>query len=135
MMTAPLPLTADRDLFLRRVLLADGLASGSTGLLLALAAGPLADLLGLSTTLLRTTGVILLPFAAFVLWLATRPTISRRLVWALIATNALWTIDSVALLLTGWVDPTTLGVAFVIGQALVVAAFAEMQYLGLRRAS
>jgi hypothetical protein len=37
------------------------------------------------------------------------------------------------LLFTGWVDPTGIGQAFVVFQALVVAGFAEMQYLALRR--
>ena len=38
-----------------------------------------------------------------------------------------------ALLLTGWIDPTLPGVAFVLIQAVVVAAFAELQVVGLRR--
>ena len=120
--------------FLRRALLADAAVSGATGLLMLLAAEPLADLLRLPAALLRYAGLVLLPFAAFVAWLATREGAAPRpLVWAVIATNALWAVDSVVLLLTGWIAPNGLGVAFVIAQALVVAAFAELQYLGLRR--
>jgi hypothetical protein len=37
------------------------------------------------------------------------------------------------LLASGWVAPTALGYAFVLGQALVVAILAECEYLGLRR--
>jgi hypothetical protein len=42
-------------------------------------------------------------------------------------------LDCVALLFTGWIDPTLLGVAFILMQAVVVAAFAELQVIGLRR--
>jgi hypothetical protein len=36
-------------------------------------------------------------------------------------------------LLSGVVDPTALGAAFIVDQALIVAAFAKLQFLGLRR--
>jgi hypothetical protein len=53
--------------------------------------------------------------------------------WAVIAYNALWSLDSVVLLLSGWVAPNAFGLVFVIGQALVVAVLAECQYMALRR--
>ena len=114
--------------FLRRILLADAATSAVTGVLL------LAELLALPADLLRFSGVVLLPFAALVAILATRKHLSRRAVQAVIAANALWAVDSVLLLVSGWVEPAALGVAFVIGQALVVALFAEAEYVGLRRA-
>src|ERR671915_386249 len=43
--------------------------------------------------------------------------------------------DSVLLLLTGWVAPTALGYTFIVFQAAVVALFAELQYVGLRKAT
>ncbi len=49
------------------------------------------------------------------------------------AMNILWAVDSALLLLTGWVAPTGLGLAFVLVQAGAVAVLAEAQYLGLRR--
>jgi hypothetical protein len=52
-----------------------------------------------------------------------------------IACNALWAVDSVALLLTGRIAPTAWGHAFVVAQALIVAGFAWLQHLGLRRVS
>jgi hypothetical protein len=39
------------------------------------------------------------------------------------------------LLVTGRIDPSALGIAFVVAQALAVAAFAEIQYLGLKRSN
>jgi hypothetical protein len=119
--------------FLRYALVGDAVASGATGLLLALGAGALAGLLGLPEVLMRSAGLILLPYAAVVAFLGTRATISRRAVWAVIAVNGIWVADSLMLLASGWVSPTALGYAFVLAQALVVLLFAEAQYFGLRR--
>jgi len=117
--------------FLRTVLLTDALVSGATGLLMALAAGVLEPILQVPATLLRGAGLALLPYAAFVAMLARRDILPRAGVWAVVACNVLWAIDCVALLLTGWIDPTLPGVAFVLIQAVVVAAFAELQVVGL----
>jgi hypothetical protein len=50
-----------------------------------------------------------------------------------IVLNVLWTVDSVLILLTGWVSPTELGYAFVVVQALGVAILASLEYVGWRR--
>ena len=121
--------------FLRNVLLADALISGATGLLLVLGAGLVTEVLGLPVTLLRLTGLSLLPFASLVAWLATREAPPRAAVWAVIAFNAAWAIDSILLLLSGWVAPTALGLVFTIIQASAVLVLAELQYLGLRRSA
>ncbi|MFF3442729.1 hypothetical protein [Streptosporangium sp. NPDC002721] len=132
-MTTTTP-TARRTSLLTRVLRADALLTGGFALLLAVAATPLAGLFALPEPLVRWAGIGLLPFTAFVAYLATRPVPSRGGVRTLIACNALWTVASVVLLFTGWVDPNPLGVAFVVAQALLVGLFAELQYVGLRRA-
>ncbi|MEU4540153.1 hypothetical protein AB0G15_35470 [Streptosporangium sp. NPDC023825] len=123
-----------RTPLLTRVLWTDALLTGGFALVLAVAATPLADLLALPEPLIRWAGIGLLPFTAFVAYLACRPVPPRAGVWTLIAVNVLWAVDSVLLLFTGWVDPNPLGVAFVLAQALLVGAFAEFQYVGLRRA-
>ena len=48
----------------------------------------------------------------------------------MIVANAIWAVDSIILLLS-MVTPNALGYAFIIFQALVVAAFAEIQYIGI----
>lgn len=123
----------DSPLFLRRVLLADAAASAATGLLLGLGADLLEPLLGLPAALMRVAGYALLPFAALVALLATRSTIPRAGVWAVVAVNALWVIDSIGLLLSGQVSPTAIGQAFVVAQAIVVATFAELEVTAVRR--
>jgi len=119
--------------FLRKALLADALVSGATGVLMALAAGVLEPILQVPASLLRIAGLALLPYAAFVAMLGRGERLSRGAVWAVIAGNVIWAVDCVALLFTGWIDPNVLGVAFILIQALVVAAFAELQVVGLRR--
>jgi len=119
--------------FLRRALLLDAVASGATALLLIAGAGLLEGLLGLPAAMLRGAGLVLVPYVAFVVYAGTRDPISRPAVWTIIAANAAWAIASALLLVSGWVAPTALGYAFVIGQAAVVALLGELQYIGLRR--
>lgn len=120
---------------LRRILLVDGLVSGTMGVLLVAAAQPLADWFGLSVPFVRWTGLLLVPFALSVLFLATRSTPPQNAVWALIALNVGWVVASAVVLLSGWINPTSTGVAFIIAQAMLVALFAEQQYVGLRQVS
>ena len=127
-------MSAHHSSFVRRILVADAVISGATGLLMVTGAQWLEALLGVPSAWLQYAGASLLPFAAAVAWLARRDDISRVGVHAVIAANTLWAIDSFALLFTGWVEPTTLGYAFIVFQAVVVAGFAELQYVGLRRA-
>ena len=119
--------------FVRRILFADSLISGVTGALMAFAAPLLESWLGLPAPLLRVAGIALLPFAAVVGWLALQTSPARAGVQAIIAANFAWVAASILLLLVGGVDPTALGIAFVIFQAAVVGALGELQYMGLRR--
>ena len=120
-------------LFLRRALLLDAVATAATGLLLALGAGLLEKLLAIPAPLSLYAGLGLLPFAALVAWLGTRPTLSRAAVWAVIACNLVWVLDSFALLLSSAITPNIWGEVFIAVQALAVAVFAELEYFGLRR--
>ncbi|HUG13914.1 MAG TPA: hypothetical protein VMM78_02755 [Thermomicrobiales bacterium] len=133
MSAIPMTNQAGRGSLLRRVLLADSLVSGGAGLLLLAAAGPLHDTLGLPAALLRVAGVTLLPWCALLIYAARRPVTPRRVVWSVVGVNLLWVAGSALLLVSGWVDPTGLGMAFVIAQAVAVLAFADLQLLGLRR--
>jgi hypothetical protein len=118
--------------FLRRALTADAAISGATGAVMIVAADALAGLLDVPATLLRYAGISLIPFVAYVLYLSRRPSLTPRSVWLVIALNIAWVIASGLLLLSGQINPNAFGYAFVIAQAIAVAAFAEMQYVGLR---
>lgn len=128
-------MSAHHSSFVRRILVADAVISGATGLLMLTASRLLEGLLGVPSALLQYAGASLLPFALAVAWLARRDDISRIGIWAVIAANALWAVDSIVLLFTRWVEPTAIGYAFIVFQAIVVAGFAELQYVGLRRAT
>jgi hypothetical protein len=119
--------------FLRIALLIDAVASGLTAALLVAGADALRDWLGLPVELMREAGLILVVYVAFVAFVATRAQIAASAVWAVIVCNALWTIASFAILKSGMVAPTTLGIVFVIGQALAVLALGALQFVALRR--
>jgi hypothetical protein len=118
---------------LRGALRADALASGAGGLLM-LAGGPaLAAPLGLPTGLLQGAGLLCLGWAAVTFLMSRRGTLPAWAVWAVIGLNLAWVVESVVLLLSGWIAPTGLGVAFVLALAAVVDGLALAQWIGLRR--
>jgi hypothetical protein len=118
---------------LRNALALDAAACAGMGLLLAAAAGPLAAPLGLPESFLRGAGLVLLPCAALLGWLASRRVLPRLAVYAVIGINLLWIADSIAILLMGWFAPTGLGIAFVLGQAAAVAIVTELEAIGFKR--
>ena len=109
------------------------MACGLVGAGFAFDAGLLAEPLGLSTAFMQPVGLFLLVYAAGLVLLALRPTLPRAAVWALVGFNALWAIESLAILALGWVQPTSLGVAFIAVQAGAALFVADLQYIVLRR--
>jgi hypothetical protein len=114
-------------LSLRTILLVDGLVSGAMGLLLIAGAGLLDGALDLPDTFLRSVGIVLLPWCALLVLIATRQAINLAAVRFVIAVNLGWVAASLLLPFTGWVEPNAFGVAFIIVQALAVIAFALAQ--------
>ncbi|MBN6052317.1 hypothetical protein JYK22_10280 [Nonomuraea sp. RK-328] len=126
--------TTDRTKFLRLALAADAAVTGVNGLAYLAAAGPLADLLGPGAGLLRGIGAFLLVYAAAVGVLATRPAVNAAATRAVIAVNLAWTLGSLVAAVAASGEFTVLGLVWTVAQALVVAVFAELQIMGLRRA-
>lgn len=121
--------------FLRRVLTVDAVFSGATGIAMIAFAEAFANLLQLPVELISEAGIILVPFAAFVGFIASRSEPARLAVWAIIAINIVWAVDSIVLLFSGWVAPNALGYAVVIAQAGGVLALADLEYMGLKRSA
>ena len=121
--------------FLRRVLFADALSSAAMGVVLCLFNDQAASILNLPAELLSQAGLGLLPFAAFVAFVASRAIPSRTAVWIIMALNAVWIVDSVLLLFGGWVQPNLLGQAFIVTQAVFVLVLTELEYMGLKRST
>lgn len=120
---------------MKTVLVLDAAASGAMAVLAIGAASLLAPLLGLPQPLLFWAGVAMVPWVALLVVLARRDTAPRLVLLDVVALNALWVAASLALLVSGLVAPTALGTAFVVAQALAVAAFAALQFSALRRAT
>jgi hypothetical protein len=119
--------------FLRRVLALDSASCAMIGLLLTLGAEPLSGIFGLGERLLFGAGLLLLPLAAFIAWLASRPAPPSPLVWVVILGNAAWTAESFLLISTESGRITALGTAFVAAQAVAVLGLSMLEYAGLRR--
>ena len=128
-----MPLSSASPSFLSRVVAADAVISGTTGLALAVFAGPLESVLGLPAALLRGAGLALLPFAAVVLGIARRDPVPAGGVKGIMAANVVWVAASALLLVSGWVSPTALGTAFVVAQAVAVVGLTELEFFALRR--
>ena len=126
-------MTIQSSPLLRQALVADATTSAAFGLMMLIGAGSLSAVFGLPEMLLRLAGLVLLPYAAFIGWLGLREEILKPVGWAVVLGNVLWAADSLLLLVSGWVAPTSAGYAFVIAQALVVLMYAEFQFVGLRR--
>lgn len=119
--------------FLRNVLLLDALVSGTAAIALLGSAHILSPLLDIPQSLLFWAGAVLVPFVLMVLALSRRQSVSRTMLIEIIAINAVWVVASFGLLVSGLVTPNLLGIGFVGAQAIAVALFAELQYVGLRR--
>src|SRR5688500_11318624 len=113
--------------FLRRVLALDSASCAAIGLLLCLGAEQLSGLFGLGERLLFGAGLLLLPLAAFIALLASRPVPPSALVLVVIVGNLAWTAESFLLVSTEAGTITPLGTAFVAGQAVAVLAISALE--------
>lgn len=121
------------DGLLRLALRLDAVVTGLNGAAYLGGAALLGDLLGLSPGLLRWVGAFLLGYAAAVWLVGTRVRPSPPAVEAVVVLNGLWAVGSVVVVLTDLLTPTTVGAVWLLLQALVVAGFAALQLVALRR--
>lgn len=116
---------------LNKILAFDALTCALMGILLLALAGWLSALLALPQDLLFYAGGLLLPIAAFMAVLSRQATPWAPGVWLVVIGNFAWVAASLAVLpLT---SPNLLGTLFVLAQAVVVAALAVAEMLGMRR--
>ena len=119
---------------IRRILYGNAVFSGMSGLLFIFAARPVADFIGLDTSLaILLIGIGLLGYAALLYINASRAEISRSFVLLAIIADTTWALLSVLLLLTGWVSFSVEG-KWVVGiLAVIVDIFATLQFLEWRK--
>jgi hypothetical protein len=118
---------------LRRVLAFDAISGAGTGALQLGLTGLLSQYLGLSASLLQGSGFAIFVFVALAGWLAMQSAPPRAVLAALVVGNFAWVAACLALLLGGAPAVTSLGVAYLIVQAVVVLVLAELQWMALRR--
>lgn len=109
---------------LRGVLAFDASTGIIMGLLLSLMPVPLSAWLGLPAALLLGAGLLLFPSAALMLLASARPHLV--LVSLVVFGNVAWVVASGLVLVM--MGPTVLGAVFVIGQAVVVAVLAWVEW-------
>ena len=128
-------MTVDNTPFLRHTLLADAAMGAGAAALTIFGSGFLASLLALPQGLIFWAGVALVPIALFLLVMAQKTRIPRSWLREIVLINWAWVVASFGILVLAPIAPNSLGTAFVVAQALAVAAFALLQGLALRQAT
>jgi hypothetical protein len=132
-MTTHVPEESKSNLLVR-VLRADGVFAALSGAISVLVAGPIAELFDLDTPVaLVLLGIVLLGYGATLLYFAGRETQNRSIAKIAILLNTLWVIGSYAGLLFGLFPVNTAGRWAIALIAEVVAVFAILEYIALRR--
>lgn len=120
-------------LSLRTLLGIDAATCATMGILLILAAGPLADLTAILQPVLYWAGIALLPVAAFMMFFARRHTVPSWASILVVLGNAGWVALSLALPVLGFIHPNPLGWAFLVAQSAVVALLAWLEATASRQ--
>ena len=128
-----LPTDRSEAALLRRALLGNAAFSATCGALIMIFDARISGLMSNLEHHLWPLGILLLGFSALLVWFSTRPTVSSASVNAVIAADLAWVAGTVVLL-AGWHGLLTpAGVWILAAVGLLVFAFAELQWLGLRR--
>ncbi|MFJ6569698.1 hypothetical protein ACIQNU_19965 [Streptomyces sp. NPDC091292] len=132
--TAPRPAagTAASDL-LRTTLRVDSWSTAVFGVILLAGGAWLSDPLGLPTTWSVPFGIAMLGGAAALALIAGHPRIPPRLGATVVVGNTLSCVAMLVLTFTDAIPLTGLGTTFMVVGAVVVAAFADVEFIGLRR--
>lgn len=118
--------------FLRQALQANGVFSGVSGLLTILAAGPLTDLIGLSTSsILIGVGSGLIFYAVGLFRNASRDLINRTETYLAVIMDLLWVAGSAVVIFLGILATT--GDRIIAIVADIVLLFGILQWYGLKR--
>lgn len=118
---------------LKWALLGNAAFSATCGLLIVVFDNSIASVMGSIAEPLWPLGAMLLGFGAYLAWFASRPKINSAWVISVVVADFAWVIGT-AVLLFGWRELfSATGTWVLIGIAAVVFAFAELQWVGLRR--
>lgn len=93
----------------------------------------LGPVFGSPSNVVHAAGAFVIAMAGFLAFLSSRESLSRPGVWAVVGVNSGWVAAGVVVPAAGLWSTTVLGVLFILGGAVTVAVFAQLQYVGLRR--
>lgn len=119
---------------LQRVMRGNAIFSTSSGAILIFAAPALARLMGIPWPLALTiTGVLLVAYGPTLWKLAARSGKETWPGWLAVILDILWVAGSAALVFGDWLPLTTAGIWIIVVLADIVAVFAVLQFIGIRR--
>ena len=129
-------LAASTDALLRFALRADATASGLMGIAGIPLARWLARVSGTPIAFEYTVSALFIAFAVGVFALAARPSVKsvKRTGIVVASGNAVYTVATVGLVLSGVFPLTTVGVVLTLASGVYTLVMAELQYQGWRRA-
>lgn len=117
-----------------RTVLIDAIATAASGVLMLTARGILYPFFGLpSPMLLDIVAVTFIAYAAAIAVVAARPVISRAALMTIVGVNVASVVISVAILIAFWADFHPVGRVLIAAVALIVEAFATLQFAAARR--
>jgi hypothetical protein len=123
---------SDSSRLLRLALRANAVFSAICAVAFLCLSKGIADFIGHARSIdLTATGVSLLLFAVWLLWIASRRQINRAAAWIAVAMDTGWVLFTAVLLIEGHFNSTGKITAGIV--ALIVVDFAFCQYFGLRR--
>lgn len=126
--------TQPRTSLLHRALLANGIFSSISGLVFMIFSAPIAAFLGVDFSgVLIALGLVLILFGLGVVWLATRTEVPRSLTIVVTILDLAWVLGSILLLVSELIPLTSEGKWAIAIIADIVAVFAILQIIGLRR--
>ena len=126
--------TSVNQTVIRRILYGNALFSGVSGLLFIFASSPIAEFIGLNSSLaILIIGIGLAGYAALIYANASRAEISSSFVLFAVIGDSTWVLLSIVLLLTGWVTFSVEGKWAVGIIAAMVDVFATLQLIEWRK--
>ena len=124
------------NLTANRIVLTNAIATAASGLLMLATRGTLYPYFGLQSPLVLDVIAVGFIFYAGVMVMAARqPAMSRATLLALAAADASWVVFSVGVLILFWPALDPIGRALIIAVAVVVEAFATLQFTAARRSA
>ena len=117
-----------------RIVWLDAAVCLSTGLMLAVANTQIAGITAIPAGLVLWSGLLLLPIAVFMAFVASRRPVPAFGLTLIVFGNLGWVVVSLALLTGLWFTPNLIGIAFILAQAAFVAFFAWIEHAANRSA-